>query len=99
MKVKYSNKIKNNFSKELLSDIVLLSYTVIPREKYHVYSIKNLSDNEIQIIHSIPRSGYKSTITRRRNVFENFSSEQVVLMFINNTIYICTKDEFHNASS
>ena len=96
MKVKYSNTIKNNFSKELLSDIILLSYTVIPRKKYHFYCIKEFSDNEIQIIHSIPSSEFKSTITRKKNVDENFSSEQVILMFVNNAIYICTKDEFNS---
>ena len=98
MKVKYSNTIKNNFSKELLSDMVLLSYTVIPREKCHFYSIKEFSDNEIQIIHSIPSSGFRSIITRKRNVCENFSSEQVILMFINNAIYICTEAELHSDS-
>lgn len=95
MKVKYSNTIKNNFSKELLSDMILLSYTVIPQEKCHFYCIKEFSDNEIQIIHSIPSSGFKSTITRKKRVGENFSSEQIMLMFVNNTIYICTKDEFN----
>ena len=96
MKVKYSNTIKNNFSKELLNDMVLLSYTVIPREKHHFYCIKEYSDNEIQIIHSIPSSGFKSTIIRKKNVCESFSSEQVMLMFVNNTIYICTEDEFNS---
>lgn len=96
MKVKYSNAIKNNFSKELLSDIILLSYTVIPREKCHFYYIKEFSDNEIQIIHSIPSSGFKSTITRTKREGENFRTEQVMLMFVNNVIYICTKDEFNS---
>lgn len=98
MKVKYSDAIKNNFSKELLNDMVLLSYTVIPREKYHHYCIKNFSDNEIQIIHSIPSSGFRSTITRKKNVCEIFSSDQVILMFVNNTIYICTEDELKSDS-
>lgn len=96
MKVKYSNTIKNNFSKELLNDMVRLSYTIIPKEKYHFYSIKELSNDEIQIIHSIPSSGFRSTITRKRNSCENFSHEQVMLMFINSAIYICTEDEFHS---
>lgn len=65
-------------------------------QKKHFYCIKEFSDNEIQIIHSIPSSGFKSTITRKKRVDENFSSEQVILMFVNNAIYICTKDEFNS---
>lgn len=96
MKVKYSNTIKNNFSKELLSDIVLLSYTIIPREKYHFFCVKELSDDEIQIIHTMPSSGIRSAVTRKKHNCENFSSEQVVLIFVNNAIYLCTEDEFDN---
>lgn len=96
MKVKYSNKIKNNFSRELLSDFVLLSYTIIPREKYHFYCVKELSDDEIQIIHTIPNSGIRSTVTRKKHNCENFSSEQAMLIFVNNAIYLCTEDEFNN---
>ena len=95
MKVKYSNKIKDDFSKELLNDMVLLSYIVIPREKYHLYSIKEISDSEIQIIHSIPSIGFKSTVIRKRNPLEIYSSQTVMLIFVKDTLYVCTEDEFN----
>lgn len=98
MEVKYSNKIKDDFSKELLNDMVLLSYTVIPREKYHLYSIKEISDSEIQIIHSIPSIGFKSTVIRKRNPFEIYSSQTVMLIFVKDTLYICTEDEFNRGA-
>ena len=59
---------------------------------------KEISDSEIQIIHSIPSIGFKSTVIRKRNPLEIYSSQTVMLIFVKDTLYICTEDEFNRGA-
>lgn len=94
MKVKYSNKFKNTFSHELLSDMVRLSYTILPLERYHYFTITKYSELEIKIVHTIPSIRVQSSIIRKCNNQEKFITEEVVLVFLNKNIYICLASEY-----
>ncbi len=93
MKVKYSSKIKLSISRELLSDMVQLSFSIVPHEKFHFFNVHAYSDTLLQVTHSIPRIGYRSIITRQMVKNELFSQDTVILVILNNTIYILMKEE------
>lgn len=93
MKVKYSDNLKNSFSRELLSDMVQLSFSVVPHEKYHFFKVEPHSDTLLHITHSVPSIGYKAFITRKKEKNEQYSEAPCMLAFGNNAIYVCMQDE------
>lgn len=98
MKVKFSDKIKQQMSLDLLHDFVLLSYSVLPHQKNHLFTCQTTTDEKISITHTIPEISYQSIIEHKFHSAIPLASTSIFLFAENDTIYICFADEIKKSS-
>lgn len=98
MKAKFSDKIKQQMSLDLLHDFVLLSYSVLPHQKIHLFTCQTTTDEKISITHTIPEISYQSIIEHKFYSVMPVPSTYIFLFSENDTIYICFADEIKKSS-
>ena len=98
MKVKFSDKVKQQMPLDLLHDFVLLSYSVLPHQKIHLFTCQTTTDEKISITHTIPEISYQSIIEHKFHSEIPLASTSIFVFAGNDTIYICFADEIASTS-
>lgn len=91
MKIKYTNKIKNQISNLLLQEIVQLSFSIVPYQSIHIFSFEYIKSDKICITHSVPLSNIEKKIYLTRC---EIPSENIILLRNNDTIYLFAESEY-----
>lgn len=91
MKIKYSNKVKEQLSWSTIQEIVQLSFSIIPYHTLHIFMFEELQNNEICITHKIPMANIERKIYLSR---PEITKENIILLRTKDTIYIFTENEY-----
>lgn len=91
MKIKYSNKIKEQISITLLQEIVQLSFSVIPYQSVHIFTFEDFHSGEICVTHKVPIINTEKKIYLAQ---QEIPKENIILLRSNEVIYVFTESEY-----
>ena len=91
MQIKYSNKIKETISPELINELFMLTYTCIPYAKEHYFTFD--IGNEFYINHIVPETNYFSKIYLSRFAPILIPTEPIVVFAYSDCLYMIFQSE------